>query len=165
MRYSQNSPTIKLIDLAGILGGIVMTYFGVGYLMDKYPLRLFPLTPGSMPTLPEANQPSVPGPDVAPGQPAPVQRLMTESPLQLVSGRRYGVALSTPALASNSDVRSAAKDLGFTNIDVYSKPPPGWPGNKSKSKADTWVVAFYPGASKGMPRADSGVEVIEAWEG
>jgi len=92
---------------------------------------------------------------------------MTESPLKLVPGRRYGVSLDTPALLPISDnaVKNAAKDLGFTNVDVSSKPPPGWPGNTGKSKADTWVVALYVGEPKSMPRSDSGVDVVEAFEG
>ena len=145
---------IKLTDLAGILGGVFMVYFGTGYLLDKFPIRLHAL-------------PELPPPAPAlPGQPAK-PRLMTESPLRLVPGRRYGVSLDTPALipVSNNTVKGVAENRGFTNVDVSSKPPPGWPGNTKKSDADTWVVALYVGEPRTQARSESGVDIVEAFEG
>lgn len=148
---------IKLTDLAAVLGGLVATYFTVGYLMDKFPLRIgvMALPPG--PVLP-------PAPTSAP-PPPPKPRLMTETPLPLVSGRRYGVSLDMPAVFSDGMAKSAAGSLGFNNVDVYDKPPPGWPGNTGKSNANTWVVGFYSGPPTTMPRSKMGVDVIEAFEG
>jgi hypothetical protein len=151
---------IKLIDLAGILGGVFLTYYGIGYVMTKIPLRLH--APDPLPPSGSGGGLALPS---APPKPQP--RLMTEPVLRLKPGVRYGVSLDTPALAPISDnmVKNEAKSRGFTNIDVYSKPPAGWPGNTGKTKADTWVVALYEGPPVSMARSEGGVDVVEAFEG
>jgi len=154
---------VRIADLAGILAGLLILYFGGSYIIEKIQLRLPrpQLPPGS-----GAGPLQLPSGTMAP----PVPQLMKSAMLDLVPGRRYGVALDTPALLPTSDnnVRAEAVKRGFSNVDVFTKPPPGWPG-KTKSAADTWVVGFYTGAPQSLPRSFStptgSIDVIEAWEG
>lgn len=149
--------TQALVNAVGAVGGVVLAYMGVGYIMGKIPVS------------PPALNPRSGGPTNAPVE---IQgpRLMTGTPLLVKPRNRYGVALNTPkvfgsSLVSDTAIRSKAASMGFVNVLVSDQPPEGWPGTTFKN-ADRYVVGFYQGQNiQSLPRNESGLDVLEAWEG
>lgn len=155
---------IRVADLVGVLAGLVLVYLGGSYIIERVQLsmpRQLPTGGGPLPMLPPPT--SIP--------PAPLKpQLMTGNVLQVFPGRRYGIALDTPGAlpTPDSSVKAKAAEFGFTNVDVFDDPPPGWPG-RQESDADTYVVGFYTGAPRTFPRSFptkvGSIDVVEAWEG
>jgi hypothetical protein len=154
---------VRIVDLVSVLAGLAIVYFGGSWILEKIALsRPRPLPGGGA-------LPQLPPPTVTPPAPSKPQ-LMTGPTLQVFPGRRYGVALDTPGALPTPDskVKEKAAALGFTNVDVFDEPPKGWPG-MMKSDADTYIVGFYSGQPKSLPRSHDtpvgSIDVIEAWEG
>ncbi len=96
-----------------------------------------------------APPPPFPSPPAPPGTAGgPV--LLTGDVITTENGRTYFATLKTTGLVSSAAnparVEAKARELGFTDVVVFTSPPSAWPG---AARADYYVRGTYTG---GQPR-------------
>lgn len=157
----------KLVDVAGLLGVLVLTYFGVGFLMTKIPLKLSAPNgdAGSGAGSPIPTLPVVPVVPVGRGK-------LAGNPITAFPGKTYFIAIQINGLtfraSSTERVKDEAQNRGFADVVVFKKgeQPREWP---ISSVGDYIVRGTYRGPSpKTFPRnndiATGDVNLLEAFE-
>lgn len=115
-------------------------------------------------------QAALPTPAPPPGTTGgPVQ--LSGDPVTAVPGRTYFAVVKTSGLVSSAanpkNVEAKARELGFTDVVVFTTPPSAWPGT---ARGDYYVRATYTAPQpRTLQRKTSvgfvgGVEVVDVFE-